>query len=158
MTNTNYVRNILKQILDKESTDWKEVDAAISYYESRNDDEFKSAYDGYNGHPEDLIDYIFTNTINDLVVVIDKDTTLDIGEESTKLRKINKVIDDEIRFSLKDIYEDDMTEDKFFEIYDGDLCVSGAYDNGEIADRISDITGWLVSDVSYHLEYHGKAV
>ena len=158
MINTNYVRNILKQILDKESTDWKEVDAAISYYESGNDDEFKSAYDGYNGHPEDLIDYIFTNTINDLVVVIDKDTTLDVGEESTKLRKINKVVDHEIRFNLKDIYEDDMTEDEFFEIYDGALCVLGAYDNDEIADKISDITGWLVDGVSYHLEYHGKAV
>ena len=158
MTNTNYMRNILTQILDKESTDWKEVDAAISYYESKNDDEFKSAYDGYDGHPEDLIDYIFTNTINDLVVVIDNDTTLDIGEERTKRKKISKIIDDEIRFNLKDIYEDDMAEDEFFEIYDGDLCVSGAYDNGEIADKISDITGWLVDGVSYHLEYHGKAV
>ena len=158
MTDVKYAKAILEKILDKESTDWKEVDAAISYYESRNDDEFKSAYDGYNDHPEDLIDYIFTNTINDLVVVIDNDTTLDIGEERTKLRKISKVIDDEIRFKLKNIYEDDMTEDEFFEIYDGNLCVSGAYDNGEIADKISDITGWLVSDVAYHLEYHGKAV
>lgn len=129
----------------------------IANYISKDDKivkQFKDAIKNCNTDEEDeeSMDFIIS-TLGNLKIKIDSEKTiLDIGDERTKLVKLKKVYNDTLIFRVFDLYDEDIfMEDDFFYVYKDSLSIDGAFDNGEIADAISDKTGYLVDTVYYQI-------
>ena len=159
MVNLEYAKEIFAATLGEDSAVGVEVMAAISYYENHNEELFQTNIKGYDGAPKQLIEDTFEQVINDLEIVVDKETELDIGEDSTVISTLEDVNGEELHFSLREIYEDRASDDFFLSIDETNkLGVSAGEDNGELSDAISDVTEFMVQTVYYHLEYNGKVV
>ena len=159
MVNLEYVKEILPVILGEDSDVNTEVMAAISYYENHNEELFHTNIRGYDGAPKQLIEDTFEQVMNDLEIVVEKETELDIGEDSTVISTLEDVNGEELRFSLREVYDDRVSDDFFLSIDETNkLGVAAGEDNGELADAISDATEFMVQTVYYHLEYDGKVV
>ena len=104
--------------------------------------------DTYNGNPEMFI----TEAIENTIIIIEPNTKLDIGEDTTKLRRLDKVCEEPIRFRIKEVFDyDTYMDSNFFVEYNGKLYIDEVIEDGQIADAISDKTGYLVDTVHYHL-------
>lgn len=126
----------------------------IADYISKDDKivkQFKDAIKNCNTDEESM-DFIIS-TLGNLKIKIDSEKTiLDIGDERTKLVKFKKVYNDTLIFRVFDVYDEDIfMEDNFFYVYKDSLSIDDAFDNGEIADAISDETGYLVDTVYYQI-------
>ena len=136
------ILSLIKQFDDKELTE--NLELAYKYWD--NEEEFQ-----VDGYEEDPLGFV-NDTISDLlysqkIKVEAYDITLDVGENTTKPKKIK----DKFSFPLLDIYDADMVlEDDFFVTDNkGNYSINPDYDDGHIADEISDETGWLVISFKY---------
>lgn len=132
---------LIKQFDNKEITE--NLELAYKYWD--NEEEFQ-----VDGYEEDPLGFAY-DTISDLlygqnIKVEAYDITLDVGENTTKPKKIK----DKFSFPLLDIYEmSDITDDEFFVVENDTFHINPDYDDGHIADEISDETGWLVISFKY---------
>lgn len=96
---------------------------------------------------EELIDII-----GGIHIVVEKDTKLDVGEDTSKIEDLGEVIGEELTFLVDDIYDRDVySDDDFIVESKGQFFINPEYDDGVLADTISDSTDFLVDTVYYHL-------
>ena len=88
------------------------------------------------------------NIIGGIHIVVEKDTKLDVGDDTSKIEDLGE----ELIFLVDDIYDIDIySDDDFIVESKGQFFINPEYDDGELADAISDATGFLVDTVYYHL-------
>ena len=88
------------------------------------------------------------NIIGGIHIVVEKDTKLDVGDDTSKIEDLGE----ELIFLVDDIYDIDVySDDDFIVESKGQFFINPEYDDGELADAISDSTGFLVDTVYYHL-------
>ena len=106
----------------------------------------------FDKNPKGYMDEV----VGSIMIVIDPDTVLDIGEERTKLKRIDKVFKDydrePVKFCIAQAFHGYYMDNGFFNYGNEPGDLEFDFEDGEIADEISDITGYLVDSVSYHFE------
>ena len=101
----------------------------------------------YDKNPEDFIEHI----LGALEIVIDIRTQLDVGKNKDKIKELGKVYTEPLIFTIDEIFDDIYTEDNFFYEKDGKLYINDDYEDGLIANAISDETGYSVYSVLYSI-------
>lgn len=96
----------------------------------------------YNGFPEDLIEYVLTHR----QIHILPSTVIDVSDDGEQLVRL----DEDLYVDITDLYENDVivSEDFYVKAKD-EWFISSEIDDGEMADYISDTTGFLVYSVDY---------
>lgn len=88
------------------------------------------------------------NIIGSIHIVVEKDTKLDVGDDTSEIEDLGE----ELIFLVDDIYDIDIySDDDFIVESKGQFFINPEYDDGELADAISDATGFFVDTVYYHL-------
>ena len=154
MVSIKYLEEVISPIIKKFRSEEMSDDfnSALQAYKSKNDDAFQHEHSMYNGCPDVFIEDTFKDLISNIVIVIEKDTILNIGEDNTELATLEEVVGDKLYFYLTDLYEDDAYKEEFLSINaKGNIEISADYDNGEISDAISDNIGYCVDSVIYSI-------
>jgi hypothetical protein len=139
---------IIKKSQSKETLD--DFEKALRAYKSGDEDAFD---DEYGEYPDEVIEDIFSVLIRSIIIIVEKDTKLDIGEDNTELATLEEVIGDKLYFHLTDIYADEAYKEGLLSIdTNGNIEISADWDNGEIADAISNNTGYGVDSVIYSVK------
>ena len=142
-------KNYLREIADYISEDKQLTNTFKHAIDCLDDEEsFECEMDNdYNEDPEGFIEHI----LGSLEIVIDPKTKLDVGEDRTKIKALGKVYTEPLSFTVYEIFDDMCTEDNFFYEENGTLYINDDYEDGHIADAISDETGYLVYSVLYYI-------
>lgn len=92
------------------------------------------------------------NIIGGIHIVVEKDTKLDVGDDTSKIEDLGEVIGGGLIFLMDDIYDINVySDDDFIVESKGQFFINPESDDGELADAISDATGFFVDTVYYHL-------
>ena len=153
MVSVQYLETVVAKLIKDfcSEVDYNEFACALSYYKTHQYDEYRNDNPAYDRHPDEYLEDTFNDVMENLILVVERDTVLVIGDDDDEeLRSLGEVIGDELRYDFSSIYPDDMYDDDFLSVDEnGIIGIAPNNDNGELSDAISDDTGYLVSTVAY---------
>ena len=151
-----YLENVIAKGIKSlcEESLYNDFVRALGCIKNHNEEGF--SHPNYDKRPVDFVDDTFVDFIYNLtIVVLMNDTELDIGEDGTEIKTLYEVEGDHLYYSLSRLYSDCAYDDGFLTWNDeyGYLQIASGMDDGQLADEISEDTGYCVQTLCYAIKY-----
>lgn len=157
MVSIDYLEKVILPLIKRDCSEKLVNDfaCALGYYKSHNYEAFSYEHPEYDGRPHLFLADTFKDIIASTTIVVEKETELDVGEYNTEVATLGDVTGDKLYYGLLGIYEDAYDDWFLFVDENGNFGIAPGLDNGELADAISDDTGYLVGSIVYSIKVEG---
>lgn len=145
MLNIEYLEEFMDFIDSKEDANLsKEYRKALECYQELTPEKFTSKEADYNGRPDEFL----LACLGMVTIHIFPETTMDIGEDTTDIQELGE----DYYFDISDVFSKEVyIKDDFYVKSKGEFYVNPEVDDGEIADYLSNTTGFCVQNLQYEL-------
>ena len=157
MVSIDYLEKVILPLIKKDCSEnfVNDFACALGYYKSHNYEAFSYEHPEYDGRPDAFLEDSFNDIISSTTIVVEKETVLDVGDYLYEGATLNDVKGDKLYYGLLGLYED-AYDDGFLTVDEkGNFGIAPELDNGELADAISDDTGYCVDSIVYSIMVEG---
>lgn len=157
MVSIDYLERVILPLIKKNCSEKLVNDfaCALGYYKSNNYEAFSYEHPEYNGRPDLFLEDTFKNIIASTTIVVEKETVLEVGDYLYEGATLDDVTGDKLYYGLLGLYEDAYDDGVLTVDEKGNFGIAPGFDNGELADAISDDTGYLVGSIVYSIVVEG---
>lgn len=107
-------------------------------------EKFTCSVADYNGRPNDFLLFCLAM----VSIHIFPTTTIDVGEDETEERELGE----DFYFDISDVFDKDQyTDEDFYVESKGEWYINPEFDDGEMSDMLSNVTGFCVVELLYEL-------
>ena len=157
MVSIDYLEKVILPLIKKDCSEnfVNDFACALGYYKSHNYEAFSYGHPEYDGRPDAFLEDSFNDIISSTTIVVEKETELEVGDYNTEIATLDDVTGDKLYYGLLGIYED-AYDDGFLTVDEkGNFGIAPGLNNGELADAISDDTGYCVGSIVYSIVVEG---